>query len=98
LCRALRKCRVGFLESFKLMISFILGTSSSLFNEILLNLPSGNETVVEEILGAVLEEFSADEEDIAVYPNPFKGVTSSSNTAFQYPNLTLVDGVLSNDE
>src|SRR5271170_2829967 len=78
----------------RLIRSFIVGTSSSLFNQVLLNLPSGNESTAQSILENVLQVFSQDEEDIAVYPNPFKAINGSSNTVSTFPNLTLVDGVL----
>jgi len=74
--------------------SFIVGTSSTLFNQLLLNLPSGNESTAQSILEDVLQVFSEDEEDIAVYPNPFQAINGSSNTVSTFPNLTLVDGVL----
>jgi Lysophospholipase catalytic domain len=72
-----------------------VGTSSTLFNQILLNLPSGNESTAQSILEDVLQVFSEDQEDIAVYPNPFKAINGSSSTVSTFPNLTLVDGVLS---
>jgi lysophospholipase len=75
--------------------SFIVGTSSTLFNQILLNLPSGNESTAQSILEDVLQGFSEDQEDVAVYPNPFKAINGSSSTVSTFPNLTLVDGVLS---
>jgi len=79
----------------RLIRSFIVGTSSTLFNQILLNLPSGNESTAQSILEEVLQVFSEDQEDIAVYPNPFKAINGSSSTVSTFPNLTLVDGVLS---
>src|SRR5271155_3076453 len=77
----------------RLIRSFIVGTSSTLFNQILLNLPSGNESTAQAILEDVLQVFSEDQEDIAVYPNPFKAINGSSNTVSTFHNLTLVDGV-----
>src|SRR5271169_3226915 len=74
--------------------SFIVGTSSTLFNQLLLNLPSGNESTAQSIVENVLQVFSEDEEDIAVYPNPFQAINGSSNTVSTFHNLTLVDGVL----
>jgi lysophospholipase len=75
--------------------SFVLGTSSTLFNQILLNLPSGNASAAQEFLEGVLQALSKDQEDIAVYPNPFKAINGSSNTVSTFGNLTLVDGVCS---
>jgi lysophospholipase len=64
-----------------------------LFNQILLNLPSGNASKAQELLESVLQAFSKAQEDIALYPNPFKGVNGSSSTVSTFANLTLVDGV-----
>lgn len=75
--------------------SFVLGTSSTLFNQILLNLPSQNVSTAQEVLESVLNALSRDQEDIAVYPNPFKGINESVSTVSAFPNLTLVDGVYS---
>ena len=70
-----------------------MGTSSSLFNAILLNLPTANESVAQQLVESILQVFNNSEKDIAVYPNPFRGVNSSSSAVAQYTNLTLVDGV-----
>src|SRR5271170_1087143 len=78
----------------RLIRRFIVGTSSTLFNQLLLNLPSGNESTAQSIVENVLQVFSEDEEDIAVYPNPFQAINGSSNTVSTFHNLTLVDGVL----
>jgi lysophospholipase len=69
-----------------------MGTSSSLFNQALLSLPPGNSTA-QALLTTVLQAFNQSEEDIAVYPNPFRNLNASSNAVSQYDNLTLVDGV-----
>lgn len=74
--------------------SFVLGTSSSLFNQALLNLPSDNESSAQRVLENVLQSFSEDERDIALYPNPFKAVNISNNSVAFDQNLQLVDGVL----
>ena len=72
---------------------FIMGTSSSLFNQALLQLPTSNESAAQVLVTSALTALSTSEEDIAVYPNPFRGVNASSNIAAPSPNLTLVDGV-----
>ena len=73
--------------------SYVLGTSSTLFNQILLNLPSGNGSTAQTLVENVLQAFNESEEDIAPYPNPFKAINGSSNSVSTFPNLTLVDGV-----
>jgi hypothetical protein len=72
---------------------YVLGSSSTLFNQILLNLPSGNASTAQTFVENVLQAFNRSEEDIAPYPNPFKAINGSSNTVSTFPNLTLVDGV-----
>lgn len=75
---------------------YVLGSSSTLFNQILLNLPSGNASTAQTLVESVLQAFNKSEEDIAPYPNPFKAINGSSNTVSKFPNLTLVDGVRPN--
>jgi lysophospholipase len=75
--------------------SFVLGTSSSLFNEFMLGL--GNSTAVPSVLKdplmSVLSEFSDSNEDIAEWsPNPFYGWNNASNPSATNRSLTLVDG------
>jgi lysophospholipase len=72
---------------------FVLGTSSSLFNQALLQLPSGNESSAQQVLETVLQAFNSSDEDVTLYPNPFKNINGSSNAVSNYNNLTLVDGV-----
>jgi hypothetical protein len=81
------------ISSCRLTSRFVLGTSSSLFNQALLYLPSNNETTAQKILENTLQSISANEEDIAWYPNPFKDVNSSNNVVAPDQNLALVDGV-----
>lgn len=73
---------------------YVMGTSSSLFNQILLqvdgqNIPDLAKKFVKKILGAI----GQDQNDIADYsPNPFYGFHNSSNENSQTKRLTLVDG------
>ncbi|KAL8676243.1 MAG: hypothetical protein Q9186_007229 [Xanthomendoza sp. 1 TL-2023] len=73
---------------------YIMGTSSSLFNQFLLNLnttsiPSLAKTFISSILTAI----GQDNNDIADYsPNPFYGYHNSTNRNAQSSRLTLVDG------
>jgi lysophospholipase len=80
-----------------LTISFVMGTSSSLFNAALLNLPSGNESAAQQLVESVLQAFNKSENDIALYPNPFKSVNSSNNSVSGDSYLSLVDGVFPHD-
>lgn len=71
-----------------------MGTSSSLFNQLLLQInSSGIEGAALEIASSVLTTFSESENDIADYtPNPFYGVNPTENPTAKTHNLTLVDG------
>lgn len=76
---------------------FVMGTSSSLFNTLILQLNNSDldiPTILETAIGSVLAGLGQDENDIADYdPNPFYGwnVTGRSRNA-QTESLTLVDG------
>lgn len=73
---------------------FIIGTSSSLFNEFLIHLKSTNlPGFVKAILHGILKKFGKTDQDIAVYdPNPFYGYNPSISPYAQQPELFLVDG------
>lgn len=73
-------------------IGFVVGTSSSLFNQFYLNLNSSDiSSTLKGILTSVLQSFGASNNDISIWPNPFtwfnNGTTNSA-----VGNLTLVDG------
>lgn len=83
------RCVVGFDNA-----GYIMGTSSSLFNQFLLNL---NGTDIPEslrnIISGFLTSLSADNNDIADYtPNPFYGYNPATNPSANSTRLTLVDG------
>lgn len=72
---------------------FILGTSSSLFNQFILRLNStGVSGTLYKLANSILTDLDEEDNDIAVYgPNPFYGVpdgSSIANSSF----LALVDG------
>jgi lysophospholipase len=73
-------------------IGFVVGTSSSLFNQFYLNL---NSTVLSStlraILSPILQKFGASNDDISVWPSPFNGFNNGTTNAAN-GNLTLVDG------
>ncbi|CAI6315661.1 unnamed protein product [Periconia digitata] len=74
---------------------FVMGTSSSLFNNIILSLPTG-ETIPDFLMNAirgVLGSIGDNNDDIADYsPNPFFGFNNDTNPSAQTSRLTLVDG------
>jgi lysophospholipase len=84
-------CVTGFDET-----GFLMGTSASLFNEILdsatTSLSSSDDNALEYLLAWQLREVRTRANDVANWPNPFNGVKSST---FQDSNSTwleLVDG------
>src|ERR1700761_7550345 len=75
--------------------AFIMGTSSSLFNQFILNLNTtgGVPDGLKNILAKILTDLGADNDDIASWsPNPFFGWNSRTNPTAQSKGLTLVDG------
>ncbi|KAJ6256849.1 Lysophospholipase [Drechslerella dactyloides] len=78
--------------------AFIMGTSSSLFNQFLLDINHQDSSVfggklVKDLVVTALEFLSQIEIDIADWaPNPFFGVRPERNPAAATKNLTLVDG------
>ncbi|KAI5809280.1 lysophospholipase [Pyronema omphalodes] len=73
---------------------FIMGTSSSLFNQIILQLDrSGLTGTMRDFAEGLLTGISESEDDIADYsPNPFYGVHPHLNPTAKTRTLTLVDG------
>lgn len=75
-------------------VGFVMGTSSSLFNQILLNL---NQTDAPQIavraIGAILEGLAETSNDISDWsPNPFYFWNNATNNGSHSDRLTLVDG------
>jgi len=71
-----------------------MGTSSSLFNQFLLQVNSLKVAApIRRILQSILSDLSDDDSDVADYtPNPFFGVNPGNNPSAKTRNLTLVDG------
>ncbi|KAF2663834.1 lysophospholipase Plb3 [Microthyrium microscopicum] len=74
-------------------LGFVVGTSSSLFNQFYLNL---NDTdinkTLKSLLNDVLAGVGAGNEDISDWPNPFYGYGNGTAQNSAFKNLTLVDG------
>lgn len=83
------RCVVGYDNA-----GFVLGTSSTLFNAILIHAGEAQlPDIVKELIVDLLTDLSEDDDDIAKYsPNPFYGWNKNSNPAAQNQQLTLVDG------
>jgi len=74
---------------------FVMGTSSSLFNQIILQLDgvNGIPDFLRSALRDILQSLGQSDDDIADYtPNPFHGFNNRSNPSAQTKTLTLVDG------
>lgn len=71
-----------------------MGTSSTLFNELLVGLNSSSvPSIVEDVLKSFLNEVGFDNNDIAQYqPNPFYHFNNDTNRSANSTELTLVDG------
>lgn len=82
------KCIRGFDNA-----GFIMGTSSSLFNQFLLRI-NGTDIpgAAKEILTSVLEVFDEEEKDIANYTNPFYLYPESKSHYTKSKFLAIVDG------
>ncbi|KAF1923145.1 uncharacterized protein M421DRAFT_76057 [Didymella exigua CBS 183.55] len=75
-------------------LGFVMGTSSSLFNQIFLSLGSFSlPDFLTSVITDVLTKIGKDQNDIADYtPNPFYGFHNDTNPSFDHERLTLVDG------
>lgn len=82
-------------------VGFVMGTSSSLFNQIILYLEDDNNQYVPDdipgfvvdTLTSVLSALGDDNNDIADWtPNPFRGYNADDNNSANSQRLTLVDG------
>jgi lysophospholipase len=74
---------------------YVMGTSSSLFNQFLLNIGSVTSipTVLKDVLNKILNRLGKNQEDIADWsPNPFRGWNVQMNPNAGSRELTLVDG------
>lgn len=76
-------------------LGFVMGTSSSLFNQIFLSLgpSSGLPDFLLNTISNLLIDLGRDSNDIADYtPNPFLGFHNDTNPSAAKDRLTLVDG------
>jgi lysophospholipase len=75
-------------------VGYTIGTSSTLFNQFLLNIGSTDvPTMVKNALTKILVKIGKEQEDIADWsPNPFYGWNARQNPTGNTKTLTLVDG------
>ncbi|KAE8445738.1 hypothetical protein EG329_012917 [Mollisiaceae sp. DMI_Dod_QoI] len=83
------ECVEGFDQA-----GFVMGTSSTLFNEVLIELNASSvPSVVSSVLNSILSDIGFDNNDIAQYqPNPFYHFNNGTNRSANSTELTLVDG------
>ncbi|KAK2595463.1 Lysophospholipase 1 [Conoideocrella luteorostrata] len=90
------KCTTGFDN-----VGYVMGTSSSLFNQFLFRLKNNNDKYVPadipkfavKIIVDILTSIGDANNDVADWtPNPFKGWNKATNKAAGDDHLTLVDG------
>lgn len=85
------QCVVGFDN-----LGFVMGTSSSLFNQAILELNTTDidiPSVLRDAIQDILQNLGEDNDDIAEYsPNPFFGWRQDTNPSSNATSLTLVDG------
>ncbi|KAF2449389.1 hypothetical protein P171DRAFT_460680 [Karstenula rhodostoma CBS 690.94] len=84
------KCVRGFDNG-----GFVMGTSSSLFNQIILQVKDDSEApaLIKNTLQSILGALGENDDDIADYtPNPFQGYNNRTNPSSNSNRLTLVDG------
>ncbi|GFZ51352.1 Lysophospholipase [Saitozyma sp. JCM 24511] len=73
-------------------LSFVMGTSSTLFNAGLLTLNGTNsDSVIVDAIQSVLSSLSANENDVALYPNSFANWNPQPNPISNFTYITLVD-------
>ncbi|KAL4790106.1 lysophospholipase catalytic domain-containing protein [Aspergillus venezuelensis] len=75
-------------------VGFIMGSSSTLFNEFLLQIDSKDiPKILEDVIGTILKGLSVNHEDIAIYsPNPFYTYRETSENYARTKDLSIVDG------
>ena len=75
-------------------VGFVMGTSSSLFNQFLLQINSTSiSSAFKNVLTSILTGLGNDNDDIAEYhPNPFYDYHNDTSTNARVNTLTLVDG------
>lgn len=77
-------------------LSFILGTSSSLFNTVLITeFPDSVPSFVTDTIKGLFSDIDDNNNDIAQYrPNPFRGFNSDNSLVADEEELSIVDGGL----
>lgn len=77
-------------------VGFSMGTSSSLFNGALTQINGSSSSILTTVLTNVLTRLSEEDNDIAFYPNPWRGLPNVAQNISNSGNLTLTDGGMDN--
>lgn len=73
--------------------SYVMGTSSTLFNQLILQINNSSSSALTEIIVNLLTKLGAANDDIAQYqPNPFYHFNNDTNRDAYVQELSLVDG------
>lgn len=74
-------------------LSFVMGTSSTLFNDIITTLDSANASgVIIDAISSIVSALGDTDNDVALYPNSFANYEPSTNPVSDLQYITLVDG------
>ncbi|KAI0048428.1 phospholipase B [Auriscalpium vulgare] len=82
-------CVTGFDQA-----GYVMGTSASLFNAVLATLPADDEAALSFLLGANI----TDDNDVAIWPNPFQGLSAGTFQDSDHEFLPLIDGGLNGED
>lgn len=77
-------------------VGFSMGTSSSLFNGALTMINGSSSSILTAVLTRVLTRLDQTNNDIAFYPNPWRGLPNVAQNISNSGNLTLTDGGMDN--
>ncbi|WVW80592.1 phospholipase B [Kwoniella bestiolae CBS 10118] len=72
-------------------LSFVMGTSATLFNSALLQINNSDSGLVTDLIQGFLENLGEDQQDIARIPNSFANYNPGENPISSFEYITLVD-------
>ncbi|KAK8850671.1 hypothetical protein IAR55_004591 [Kwoniella newhampshirensis] len=73
-------------------LSFVMGSSATLFNGALLEINSSDSSLINTFVTDFLRDLGEDQYDVARVPNSFAGYNSGQNPTADLEYITLVDG------
>ncbi|WRT70853.1 phospholipase B [Kwoniella shivajii] len=72
-------------------LSYVMGTSATLFNGALLSLNNSDSSLATSLIQGFLEDLGEDQQDISRVPNSFANYNSGENPIAELEYITLVD-------